>query len=304
MLGLLRFSLAIAICQACCGCTLYTHGKHVLLTDPLHFPNNINHISTRHRFRKIGKQYLNDFYCANDHVPASKEYSDGFLDGFEDYITYGARQAPPALPPRRYWKKHYTTPEGFGVVHDWHAGFADGSLQAASSGLRELQTVPSSLLVPRFAPAIDSETLPPTTPEPLGTIDAPVGRVRPLTTPPRPMVPEVHFLLEPIDEQATYQARPLPKADGALQPASYQAEKSSHVVGPRVAKYDLNDAASYAQQAVFESRQPVEGARQPVERAVAHAPMIDADSRWQFSRLPAVPAPTGEPVIFTPLTSN
>jgi len=188
MLAVLRFSLVLAVCQACCGCMLFTNGSHTLLTDPLHFPNNINHLSTRRRYRKVAKQFLNDFSCANPELPVSNEYSDGFLDGFTDYVTYGARHSPPALPPRRYWTKEYATPWGYEAIHDWHAGFADGSLEAANSGLREFQMVPSSILLSSMATPIGSEALPAALPQSLDAINPPADIILP-ELPPREEIP-------------------------------------------------------------------------------------------------------------------
>ena len=151
----MRISLLVAACQVICGCTMMRNSTHVLLTDPLHFPNNLNHATTRHQNRLRARRLLREICTQNPGIPTTKEYESGFVDGFVDYVTYGARAAPPTLPPARFWKKKYATPEGHAAARDWHVGFEDGTRAAASSGLREFQLVPSSLRALTYVPLME-----------------------------------------------------------------------------------------------------------------------------------------------------
>ena len=66
----------------------------------------------------------------------------GFSDG--DYLEAGGTGQPPAMPPRRYWKAVYQSPEGRLAVQDWYRGFAYGAEMAKASGYRQLVTIPLS----------------------------------------------------------------------------------------------------------------------------------------------------------------
>ena len=46
------------------------------------------------------------------------------------------------LPPERYHRKRYATPEGCKAVEDWYAGFRHGAATAMASGLRSVQVIP------------------------------------------------------------------------------------------------------------------------------------------------------------------
>lgn len=81
----------------------------------------------------------------NDSFPA--EYVQGFKDGFVDYLYAGGSGEPPVIPPRRFWKSEYRTPEGNQTVHDWFDGFRHGAELASLGGYRDVITVPSSLLM-------------------------------------------------------------------------------------------------------------------------------------------------------------
>jgi hypothetical protein len=71
-------------------------------------------------------------------------------------LFLGGAGNPPPVPPRRYWKRKFETPEGHLAIGQWYDGFAHGASAAQASGLRQLVTVPSSLGPvpgPMFGPA-------------------------------------------------------------------------------------------------------------------------------------------------------
>src|SRR5262249_8215357 len=109
----------------------------------------------------------------------SCDYREGFVDGFADYLYYGGCNGGPAgsgcatgqcgatnagnanptvnagapgesveypvcppVPPGRYRRKRYMTPEGCAAVEDWFAGFRHGAATAMASGLRNLVVIP------------------------------------------------------------------------------------------------------------------------------------------------------------------
>jgi hypothetical protein len=80
----------------------------------------------------------------------SKDYGEGFVAGFRDYLHAGGNGQPPAVPPFRYRLARYDSPEGHQAVEDWYAGFRHGAAAARASGLRELNVIPLS------APPVDA----------------------------------------------------------------------------------------------------------------------------------------------------
>ena len=101
----------------------------------------------------------------------SDDYECGFKDGFADYLDAGGSCEPPTLPPRRYWRSCYRTPEGHRAIQDWFAGFRYGAACARDSGLRHFAVIPSSALI---APPPGHLPLPETMPPPQEIIPAPM----------------------------------------------------------------------------------------------------------------------------------
>ena len=106
---------------------------------------------------------------ANPDHPYSVDYRRGFVDGFADYLYAGGSGEPPVVPPWRYRKASYETPEGYAAIEDWFAGFRHGANVALASGLRNLVVLPVALPdQPLFwgeatpiTPANPEENLPP-----------------------------------------------------------------------------------------------------------------------------------------------
>lgn len=72
-------------------------------------------------------------------------YSQGFQDGFADYLYAGGNGQPPVVPPWYYRRAAHETPEGIASTEDWFAGYRHGARAAKESGLREMIVVPVSL---------------------------------------------------------------------------------------------------------------------------------------------------------------
>ena len=123
----------------------------------------------------------------------SKDYAEGFLAGFRDYLDAGGNGQPPGAPPFRYWLARYETPEGHQAVEDWYAGFRHGAAAARASGYRELNVIPLSC--PPVDAVVDAERAA-HGPGPAGmTFGPPGGLPPPLEVvpdqlpPPRPLPP-------------------------------------------------------------------------------------------------------------------
>lgn len=74
----------------------------------------------------------------------SQDFAIGFKEGYAKYL-YDGTHKPPVLPPRRYRKSKYQTPEGYRAKQDWFAGYRQGVAIAKEQGFRDLVTGPSAL---------------------------------------------------------------------------------------------------------------------------------------------------------------
>lgn len=132
----------------------------------------------------------------------SADYERGYKDGFTDYLDFGGCGEPPPVPPRRYWKNAYQTPEGHQAIQDWFAGFRNGVSDAEASGWRHFATVPSSVV-----PGVDVQS-------PLGIAmanappEGPSGPEPESIPIPLPKLGPVDELLPPANELQP--ARPFP----------------------------------------------------------------------------------------------
>jgi hypothetical protein len=97
--------------------------------------------------------------------PLSKDYEDGFHEGFTEHLYRGGNGEPPPVPPNRYRALGYETPEGYAAITNWFAGYRHGARVAERGGYRRLVTGPSSLSA-ASAPAIPDPTPPPAVPVP------------------------------------------------------------------------------------------------------------------------------------------
>lgn len=78
---------------------------------------------------------------------ASRDYENGFTEGFADYLYRGGEGEPPLIPPRGYWNLRFLNQFGKASTKDWYAGFRHGAQTCKSTGLRDMWLVPTSLLL-------------------------------------------------------------------------------------------------------------------------------------------------------------
>jgi hypothetical protein len=127
----------------------------------------------------------------------SADFAKGFKRGYADYLEYGDCSCRP-VPPQRYWKIHYESPEGRAATVAWLDGFRAGAAAAKASGYRELIVVPvgKSSLPPGDAssslphtPSVGDGAAAPEIPATSHTEELPVPRPAPeapLSSPPLP----------------------------------------------------------------------------------------------------------------------
>ena len=76
--------------------------------------------------------------------PHRHHFKSGFIDGFFNVAT-GGNGCVPAVPPRRYWKSCYETPEGHCKINAYFQGYPIGAQVAFQLGYFRSQRVPTSI---------------------------------------------------------------------------------------------------------------------------------------------------------------
>jgi hypothetical protein len=139
-----RVGIVSLVLLALSGCTLIENGTRTLVLEPAHFSIYKSLWWTKVRNKRLAEESLARRHPPGEESGVSEHFARGYLCGFADYLTYGGEGLPPVLPPRDYWQPKYQTPEGRVAIHEWFAGFTEGTEMAKASGLRELETVPAT----------------------------------------------------------------------------------------------------------------------------------------------------------------
>ena len=149
----MRLSLGIiGLCKLGSGCNLVDLSAHNVAYETRLCTDTLREGI---RNRRLANAAWNDVQIAGPGQVFSKDYVQGFKDGFADYLDGGATETPPPLPARHYWATRYQTPQGHQAINDWYAGCQYGVAAAQASGHRRWLTLPPS------APAGDGVAVPP-----------------------------------------------------------------------------------------------------------------------------------------------
>lgn len=149
--------------------------------------------------------------CVKDD-PHKRYFKHGFVDGFYNVATGGAGCLP-AIPPRKYWKSCYETPEGHLKVCAYFQGYSRGVQVAYESGKSRSTRLSSSLPnylktsapnCPTCPSLYDASPAMEMAPEPNGMI------------PPPPLMPD--FLSDPAIDGPILPTGPVPDAVDFLSP--------------------------------------------------------------------------------------
>jgi hypothetical protein len=116
-----------------------------------------------------------------------RDFAQGFVEGYVDYLDAGGSGEPPRAAPFRYRLQWAKNPSGVQAAQAWFAGFRYGASVAQASGVRDLILVqlsgPIAPAVRSSLPSITSTTGSASeTPVSSGTI-APVLPTLPIPTP-------------------------------------------------------------------------------------------------------------------------
>ena len=131
----------LGLCAFCQGCGPLADTVRTVIGEPVAYPRRLEACVDCKRAEKLAAAAWGDFLCAHPDWPYSRDYGQGFKDGYVDYLLFGGAGNPPPLPPRWYWRAENKTPEGRLAEQDWSMGFRFGAAAARQSGYREIETV-------------------------------------------------------------------------------------------------------------------------------------------------------------------
>ena len=131
------------LCAVGSGCTVTREISRNVIAQT-QYPNAIQEKLMDIRNGMAANAAWEEFCTFNPEQPFAIDYELGFKRGFADYLDGGTGQ-PPVVPPRRYWKVSYQSPQGHQQIQNWFAGYQAGSLVAEQSGRHQWTTIPVML---------------------------------------------------------------------------------------------------------------------------------------------------------------
>jgi len=139
------------------GCRLFESAARNLVNEPLEY---LDERKVSHEARSDANRVWQEVCAANPDRTFTKDFANGFKDGYADYLDNGGPGIPPALPPRHYQRSHYLNPEGHALIRDWFAGFQHGIDIAIETGKRGYLTVPVLLPEQDQSPVLKVKQIP------------------------------------------------------------------------------------------------------------------------------------------------
>ena len=143
--------LLLILSSLSCGCSLTreTHRVFDLAKRTVHVePHFYEYIKSdrlaQREARLLAEQAWGEIAAS---VPnASRDFENGYVEGFADYLYRGGTGAPPVIPPRGYWHLRFLNHFGKATINEWYEGFRQGAENCKARGLREMWLVPTSLI--------------------------------------------------------------------------------------------------------------------------------------------------------------
>ncbi len=176
------------------GCNLAYYAGHNLANESI---SRVDEARLAHRLRAEAKAAW--FEVCRQHAgrTLTSEFAEGFVEGYADYLEHGGTPRPPAVPPPRYRRSGYLSPEGHVLIKDYLAGFQYGAEVACATGRRQFLTVPVlvseeqpepplSLVKIPAPPETPSELMPPPVGPPPSAPSSGLPDPKPIPPPPLP----------------------------------------------------------------------------------------------------------------------
>jgi hypothetical protein len=170
----------LALAGLCPGCLIH-QATEVVVSRTF---GCLEETKERKQYRKLAEEVWNEVGVNPDAGPFSSDHAEGFKDGFADYLFDGGCGEPPLLPPHRYRKLRYRTPEGYRAAEEWFEGFRHGAAAAQEGGYRRYVLGPTSLSSGFGFPTLSTApTLPPVPMMPPGLTMPPTDESPPARVP-------------------------------------------------------------------------------------------------------------------------
>lgn len=208
------------------GCNLAYYAGHNLVNEPI---QRYDQHKLDARLRAEGEAAWREVCLAYPGRSFTAEFADGFVEGYVDYLDSGGTPQPPAVPPLRYRRSQYLTPQGHARALDYLTGFKYGGEVACATGRRQYLTVPVVLTEPRPEQPLNITRIPPppdagpeTAPAPTPAAPLPTPRPADLGNP----VPakELKLVVPPLEVPKLPQSSVDPPAGAATVPIRFDLE--------------------------------------------------------------------------------
>lgn len=132
----IRLHLMMILAASSAGCALFASGAHNAINEP-------RLALSEWRFERACRRLAESAWSRNaEAATASSDYRGGYLDGYADYLRSGRTVDPLPVPPGRYARVAYHTPESLQAVNEYTVGFQKGAADAAASGDRQRVVIP------------------------------------------------------------------------------------------------------------------------------------------------------------------
>jgi hypothetical protein len=129
-----------------CSVDVYHYGAKNLVYAPC---SRLNGAKECVRSDTLAEESWRSFQQNSPGTHFSKDFGSGYVFGFADYVEKGGSGNPPVVPPLRYRKVRYETPEGHQQIADWFAGCRAGVAAAMASGYRQNVILPMAVPPPK-----------------------------------------------------------------------------------------------------------------------------------------------------------
>ncbi len=147
-------AIALATFASSSGCTAFTG-----LRDCIAYNDSANDFVISYR----NDVWAADSWHQHKHAFAGEYHLKAFGDGYRaGYVAVasGGSGCPPAIPPRKYWRWQYQTPEGQAQMAAWSSGFPHGAAAAEQDLAGEFMEIPVSENVKlQYSPEFESGTM-------------------------------------------------------------------------------------------------------------------------------------------------
>ena len=268
------------------ACADRLHARLALIQDGLHniFSDACDSVDDTREYVR-NRRWAADAWaqvCSSMPDGFSKEYAQGFKDGFAEYL-YGGKPEPPPVAPKRFRTLSYQTPAGYHAIQEWFAGYRHGVSVAIEGGYRRWVTAPVAVPPPPPLPP-PMPALPPPMPLPAPPMEVlpaprlidPAAKPKPQAAPPPAIVPSRETVVPSQEIVPPPQAvRPPEQAVAPPDEPPLESRKTSQLYMP-----PAQDVALAPEEA-----RPVQQASAPPEPAPPHAIMLPPgpahdDAHW------------------------